>query len=270
MTSALPESVHDREELERLLREDAALHAYELGDLDDFFWRHTTWYRLGSSIAMLYYGTGQPLLLALDHPDRTAPLAELLDGLSPLLPQRFCAHVSAGAEHALAKHFQLDRGGLHYMMTLTDRAALAAFPDGGEGEVLAPADLSDLTDLYLRGYPQNGFDPRLIDTGHYVGLRRAGRLVAVAGVHVWSPRRRVCTLGNITTDPDLRGQGLGTAVVAAVCRRVLPAVDVISLNVKADNVSAVALYRRLGFSPIAEFHQLWARALVGGESGQAL
>ncbi|WP_433017857.1 hypothetical protein [Kribbella sp. CA-294648] len=30
--------LHDRAEIEKILRRDAALHAYELGDLDDFYW----------------------------------------------------------------------------------------------------------------------------------------------------------------------------------------------------------------------------------------
>jgi hypothetical protein len=40
-----PRSVHDRTELAAELRKDPALHAYELGDLDDFFWPYTSWFR---------------------------------------------------------------------------------------------------------------------------------------------------------------------------------------------------------------------------------
>jgi len=260
----LPESVHDRAELERLLRGDPALHSYELGDLDDFFWPHTTWYRHGDSVALVYHGAGLPILLALDRPDRADAMAELVDGLAFLLPQRFYAHVSVGVEGALGRHFRLEPGGLHHKMALTAPERLDRFAPAGE--VLTDEDLTDLSRLYLSGYPENAFDPRLLQTGQYVGVRHGGQLVAVAGVHIWSPAQRVATLGNVATDPAMRGQGLGTAMVAAVCRRLLPTVDVIALNVKADNASAIALYTRLGFSRVADYLEF--DAFPAKESGQ--
>jgi hypothetical protein len=38
--------VDDRARLEAWLRRDPAMHLYELGDLDDFFWPRTRWYGL--------------------------------------------------------------------------------------------------------------------------------------------------------------------------------------------------------------------------------
>jgi len=38
--------LHNKDEIEAFLRQDPFLHLYELGDLDDFFWHHTTWYAL--------------------------------------------------------------------------------------------------------------------------------------------------------------------------------------------------------------------------------
>ncbi|HZM77782.1 MAG TPA: GNAT family N-acetyltransferase [Candidatus Limnocylindrales bacterium] len=260
----LPESVHDRGELERLLREDPALRSYELGDLDDFFWPHTTWYRHGDSVALVYHGTGLPILLALDRLERVDSMAELVDGLALLLPQRFYAHVSVGVEGALGKHFRLEPGGLHHKMALTDPHRLDGFASAGE--VLTDEDLTELSRLYLSGYPRHAFDPRLLQTGQYVGLRRGGRLVAVAGVHIWSPAQRVATLGNVVTHPDFRGRGLGTAAVATVCRRI-PVGWTVALNVKADNASAIALYTRLGFSHVADYLEL--DAFPATESGQA-
>ena len=39
-------SLHEKGEIERYLRNNALIHLYELGDLDDFFWPCTTWYAL--------------------------------------------------------------------------------------------------------------------------------------------------------------------------------------------------------------------------------
>jgi RimJ/RimL family protein N-acetyltransferase len=247
------ESVHDRGELAELLRRDPALHAYELGDLDDFFWPYTSWYRRGDALALLYHGSGLPTLLAFDRRDPAPGLVDLLHGMAPLLPRRFYAHLSPGAEGALANFFEAQPGGPHLKMALTDVARLhLASP---AGEVLSPVHLAELTALYEVAYPANWFDQRMLETGQYIGIRRDHRMVAVAGVHVWSPTYRVSALGNVTTHPDVRGQGLATAAVAALCRRLLDTVDHITLNVKADNLAAIAIYTRLGFTPIAEYSE---------------
>jgi RimJ/RimL family protein N-acetyltransferase len=247
----IPRSVHDRAELAALLRRDAALHAYELGDLDDFFWPYTTWFRHDDALALVYHGLPLPTLLALAPPE---PLAALLAGLRPLLPRRFYAHLSPGAADSLADAFDAEPYGRHHKMALRDHDRLAAAPPAGE--VLVSDDLPDLDRLYTEAYPGNWFDRRMLETGQYVGVRRDGELLAVAGVHVWSPVYRVAAIGNVTTHPAARGQGLATAATAALCRRLLETVDVVTLNVKADNAAAIAVYRRLGFVRVGEYDEI--------------
>ncbi|WP_239090887.1 GNAT family N-acetyltransferase [Asanoa iriomotensis] len=239
-------SVHDRAELAALLRKDTALHAYELGDLDDFFWPYTTWYRHGDALALIYHGQPVPTLLALG-----GRLGDLLTGLVPLLPRTFYAHLSPGAGVALAPAYTRSHdGGPHHKM------ALAGEPQGpAEGDPLGVADEPELTALYARAYPENWFDRRMLETGQYVGIRRAGRLVAVAGVHVWSPTYRVSAIGNVTTDPEHRGQGLAQRVTAALCHRLRETTDVITLNVKADNAAARAAYDRIGFTIVGDYEE---------------
>ena len=104
-----------RTEIEAFLRRDAFLHLYELGDLDDFFWPHTTWFGLRAhgadrsraelaAVALLYGATDLPVLLALTAPPLAA-LADLLAALLPRLPPRFYAHLSGD----LARVAQQDR-----------------------------------------------------------------------------------------------------------------------------------------------------------------
>ena len=88
-----------------------------------------------------------------------------------------------------------------------------------------------------------------------VGIRREGTLVCIAGVHVHSSIYRVAALGNIATDPALRGQGLAQRATAQLCRALLTTVDTIGLNVKADNTAAIACYRKLGFEVAAEYEE---------------
>ncbi|MEV0393980.1 GNAT family N-acetyltransferase [Polymorphospora rubra] len=252
-------SVHDRTELADLLARHPALYAYQLGDLDDFFWPYTTWYRLADAVALVYHGGTVPTLLALHPADGTDQLADLLRELAPLLPAHFEAHLPPGAETALRARFTGHDHGPHLKMALTDPALLATARPAGD--VLTRADLPELTKLYATAYPDNWFDPRMLDTGHYVGLRRDGELVAVAGVHVWSPVYRVAALGNVTTHPTARGAGLATAAVAALCHRLRASVDHVTLNVRTDNAAARAVYARLGFTVVARYaeHTFTAR-----------
>ncbi|MEV4620058.1 GNAT family N-acetyltransferase [Asanoa sp. NPDC049573] len=239
-------SVHDRAELAALLRKDAALHAYELGDLDDFFWPYTTWYRLGDTVALVYHGLPTPTLLAFGPEE---PLHALLTRLTPLLPRVFYAHLSPGAGAALAPAYTRSFGGPHHKMALGDVAGPA------EGEPLGTADLDELNRLYAEAYPGNWFDHRMLETGQYVGVRRAGRIVAVAGVHVWSPAYRVSAIGNVTTHPAHRGRGLAQRVTAALCLRLRETTDVVTLNVKADNAAAIAAYERIGFTMVGDYEE---------------
>ncbi|MEV1144397.1 GNAT family N-acetyltransferase [Micromonospora sp. NPDC049799] len=244
---------HDRAVLAELLGRDPVLHAYELGDLDDFFWPYTSWFRSGDAVALLYHGADLPTLLAFARPADTAGLSALLGELTSVLPARVYAHLSPGVESALVPAFRVESAAAHRKMALTDPGRLASVRPAGVP--LGRDDLPAVERLYAAAYPGNWFDPRMLDTGRYVGIRDGGELVAVAGVHVWSPVYRVAALGNVTTLPRVRGRGLAAAAVAAVCAGLRDSVDHVTLNVRADNTSAVRLYERLGFTAVADYHE---------------
>ncbi len=251
-------SIHDRAALARRLRQDSDLHLYELGDLDDFFWPQTTWYGTedGTAVVLVYGGSNPPTVLALSRTDGDAELRALVTETLPLLPRHFYAHTTGGIEAVFQDGgYRPDgsSGGDHLKLALTSPDALRSAPETAKVEQLTPADLPDVEAFYAASYPGNWFVPRMLETGQYVGIRRDGDLVAVAGVHVYSPVQRVAALGNVTTHPDLRGSGLATTAVAALCTQLLSSVDHIGLNVKADNAAAIGLYRRLGFSTVAEY-----------------
>jgi ribosomal protein S18 acetylase RimI-like enzyme len=255
--------IDDRTELARRFRQDPDLHLYELGDLDDFFWPHTTWYGLdgGDAVVLVYDGFQPATVMGLSRPDGEAELRKILTDALPLLPRRFYAHTTGGVEDVFEPAFAPDngpgQGGAHLKLSLIDPGALRAAPEApnAKAEPLTVADRAEVEALYAASYPGNWFDARMLETGQYMGVRRGGELVAVAGIHVYSAVHRVAALGNVTTRPDLRGSGLGSAVVSALCGRLLETVDHIGLNVKADNVAAVNLYRRLGFGTAAEYFE---------------
>lgn len=255
--------LHDRQEIGAHLRRDPALHLYAIGDLDDFFWTSTIWYGLKAgadllAIALLYTGGDLPTLLATARPPATA-LATLIRRTVRLLPQRFYAHLSPAARDALATACLLEAHGLHFKMALRDPARLDAIDVSGV-EQLTPDATNELLAFYAHSYPGNWFDPRMLETGQYVGIRgEDGNLLSVAGVHVYSADQRVAALGNITTAPAARGRGLATKVTAALCRSLLQTVDLIGLNVRADNGAAIACYQRLGFAVVAEYEEYMVR-----------
>ncbi|MBV8498596.1 MAG: GNAT family N-acetyltransferase [Candidatus Eremiobacteraeota bacterium] len=63
-------------------------------------------------------------------------------------------------------------------------------------------------------------------------------------------------LQGIWTPPALRGRGLATASLAAICDRLLEVSPTVSLYVNDFNERAVALYRRVGFEHVGDFQTI--------------
>jgi ribosomal protein S18 acetylase RimI-like enzyme len=248
-------TLHDKTQIEKILRRHTPLHLYELGDLDDFFWDYTTWYthdESSTSIALIYLGARPPVLLALTQ-ELTGMRTLLLD-LVPLLPATFYAHLSPDLETVFANAYTLEDHGLHFKMSLPN---FARFENINTQNIipLTHADLPQIQTLYRESYPDNWFDERMLATEMFMGLYVEEKLVSIAGVHVYSPQYRVAALGNITTHPAYRGQGLAARVTAALCQRLRLHVDHIGLNVLANNASAINCYTKLGFEKIGAYHE---------------
>jgi ribosomal protein S18 acetylase RimI-like enzyme len=249
--------LHAKDQIEAFLRRHTFLHLYSIGDLDDFFWDYTTWYALIDKerikqLVLLYSGAPLPVLLGLtEEPDL---MMELLRSLIHLLPKKFYAHLSRDVATVFADDYQIKSHGLHYKMALTNSALLDTV-DISSVKPLTVYDIIALGELYRVAYPGNWFEPRMLETSCYYGIRQGASLVSVAGVHVYSEQYRVAALGNITTHPLFRGQGLAKAVSAKVCKNLLQTTDNIGLNVKADNTSAIACYTKLGFEIIATYQE---------------
>ena len=227
---------------------------YELGDLDPFFWPKTRWWvawrdREVASLTLLYDAPGLPCLLALERSDTEAARG-LLHHVEAELPQPFYSHLSPGLVDVLADRHR-EAHGTYLKMTLRDLPQV----DTPNVTRLTVADLEALRDLYARAYPGNWFDPRMLETGEYFGERQGNTLVGVAGIHVFSPQYSVAALGNITTDPTHRGQGIAHRTTAALCRSLRKKVDTVALNVAADNTAAIKVYESLGFERSATYEE---------------
>jgi ribosomal protein S18 acetylase RimI-like enzyme len=233
--------------IEAFLRRAPYLHAYELGDLDPREAAHTAWIAREpvDAVVLIYRGLAVPTLIALADGDPAA-LHRLLAGAAAAgeLPPRFYAHLTPGVEGVLSARHELERLGHHRKMAL-------AAPVGGLTDDavvrLGPADAGEAVAFYAASYPASYFEPVNLERGPYLAIRDDRGLAAIAGVHVYSPVKRVASLGNIATRPDARGRGLARRVTAALCRLLGAEIDVIGLNVRADNAAAIACYRGIGF-----------------------
>ena len=94
----------------------------------------------------------------------------------------------------------------------------------------------------------------MIDRGLWWVGESLGRLCFFCNVGPWSPQ--TAQLQGIWVPPELRGKGLATASLGAVCDRVLEVSPTLSLYVNDFNDRAIALYERVGFKTVSEFQTM--------------
>ncbi|WP_144711771.1 GNAT family N-acetyltransferase [Curtobacterium pusillum] len=109
---------------------------------------------------------------------------------------------------------------------------------------LTPDDVPEILELIARTKP-GPFLPRTIELGRYVGIRREGRLIAMAGERLhppgWTEISAVCT------DAAFRGQGLGRRLVLDVAAGIRERGETPLMHAAAGNTGAIRLYQHLGF-----------------------
>ncbi|MGN9777232.1 GNAT family N-acetyltransferase [Micromonospora sp. H33] len=85
-------------------------------------------------------------------------------------------------------------------------------------------------------------DPRIVT---WYGIRDGDRIVACGADR---SRGDIGFLAGLTVAPDRRGRGLGAALTAGMTRALFSRHDTVALGVYTDNVAAIRLYRRLGYT----------------------
>jgi ribosomal protein S18 acetylase RimI-like enzyme len=122
--------------------------------------------------------------------------------------------------------------------------SLEAKPDE-EAVPLGPADVPDMLSLTARTKP-GPFLPGTIEMGRYLGIRRDGELVAMAGERLrppgWTEISAVCT------DPAWRGHGFASRLTRAVAAGITARGDTPFLHAIAANTTAIRLYLEIGFT----------------------
>jgi ribosomal protein S18 acetylase RimI-like enzyme len=120
-------------------------------------------------------------------------------------------------------------------------------PRAGQDGVVALGadDADDMLGLVALARP-GPFAARTWELGGYVGIRRAGQLVAMAGERMrpvgWAE------ISAIATHPDHRRQGLGEHLVRVVAGGIAARGELPMLHAAADNSGAIRLYESMGFT----------------------
>ena len=129
-------------------------------------------------------------------------------------------------------------------MALEDVGACTAQP----GAPIVPLGLADGPEMRaLANLTEPGpFGPRTIELGRYIGIRRQGTLVAMAG-----ERMRLdgfTEISAVSVEPAYRGHGFAAELVRSLASSIAAQSEIPFLHVFSSNHAAIALYRKLGFT----------------------
>jgi ribosomal protein S18 acetylase RimI-like enzyme len=120
---------------------------------------------------------------------------------------------------------------------------LAAVDD--EAVVLTLDDVPEMLALVALTDP-GPFRSRTIELGTYLGIRRDGELIAMAGTRFALPTHT--EISAVCTHPSYRGQGLGSRLIGAVAAHIAETGRTPFLHASGTNTRAIQLYESLGFT----------------------
>lgn len=167
--------------------------------------------------------------------------ADVADALDALLAHGETVLLLGIAPARLPAGWRLDP--LEELAQLACDAPLA-LADGPDIVELGEADRADVLALTALVYPHY-FRERTIELGRYIGIRRDGRLAAIAGERLGTPLHR--EMSAICTHPDFNGHGYARRLTARLTNDTLASGRGPFLHVSQRNVRAKALYERLGY-----------------------
>ncbi|KAB0632539.1 GNAT family N-acetyltransferase [Burkholderia latens] len=143
------------------------------------------------------------------------------------------------------------RAVLHQMIwqgTLDDAQARAF-----EHVRLTEANVPEMLELIATTEP-GPFGPRTVEFGGFIGVRRQGRLVAMAGQRLRAGGHT--EISAVCVDTAFRGQGLAAGLIRALIATIRARGETPFLHVLTSNHVAIDRYRALGFVLRRDMHLL--------------
>jgi predicted GNAT family acetyltransferase len=123
-------------------------------------------------------------------------------------------------------------------------------PGDDEIVLLGEGDADEMTALALATEP-GPWGERTRLYGQFYGIRRDGRLAAMAGERM-RPAEGLAEVSAVCTWPEFRGQGLAGKLIRRVMAGFAARGQVPFLHSYAGNTKAIALYETLGFTARSE------------------
>jgi RimJ/RimL family protein N-acetyltransferase len=251
----------DKAEIAAFLNRDRLYAGYALCDLDEAYFDSCHWFLTTDAagdvrgLAMEFGRLEPTVLFLMGEPE--AVRAPLERALTPTFVQ-----ITAQPEHlaSLDKRYRL-RHVRDMIRMVVRKEEFRPASQQDQAERLTMRDLPELNRIY-RLAAAGAFAPYQMETGIFYGLKVNGRLVSTAGTHVISAAQRIVAVGNVFTHPHFRGHGYAQAVTGAVTAEALRGFGpdtpgepeaIAILNVRADNLPAIAAYRKLGYRDALHF-----------------
>ena len=186
--------------------------------------------------------------LVRQYPADVAPFVAVRTWEDPRVWDALADLVGSGADIGLAGTDELPPAGWEILgrgdgVQLVQTDALQPRPFA-EAVELGSDDVPEMLALVERNEP-GPFRPRTFELGRYIGIRRDGCLIAMAGERLhpegWTE------ISAVATDVEYRGQGLASRLVLDVAFHIQERGHRALLHAAATNVGAIAVYERLGF-----------------------
>lgn len=138
---------------------------------------------------------------------------------------------------------QLVRTAPLLQMVAQQPAAVAAEDEACE--LLGPEHAAEMSDLALATEPGPWAELTRC-YGNFYGIRRDGKLAAMAGTRM-RPAEGLGEVSGVCTWPEFRGQGLAGVLIRRVMADIVAAGRIPFLHSYAGNAKAIGLYESLGF-----------------------
>ena len=219
-----------------MLNQEWPLAGFAIGDLEPAWMPHCEWWRSRGTLVLLFDGLTPRLMC---HFGDSSGLASILASMTD---ERIWANIRPECE-AIFRQFYRPEKTVSMRRMFLDRPVARK----GDAAPLGPSDLSEIEDLLKQG-EWVLFLPHALADGHYYGVREHGRLIAMAGTHLASPRYNIAALGSVFTHPAHRGRRLAQVCSSHVLDSVGRAgIRRVVLNVEDGKPIARRIYERLGF-----------------------
>ncbi|PWI46590.1 hypothetical protein CEE45_16140 [Candidatus Heimdallarchaeota archaeon B3_Heim] len=175
--------------------------------------------------------------------------AVILSHLFHILPEKFILVSPSLTEKVLSSHFRIQEKSSEICM-ITDRKR-ENFLDSDHSLIHASLkDLSRIDEFYQANhtFPWSSIQ---LESNFYFFQEINDQIVACGGTHFETPK--LAHLGNVLVISEYRGKSLGKNLVSTIGNEILKTKRFITLFVVQDNVPAIRLYEKLGFSSYKNF-----------------